>query len=112
MAKRAGGGRPSRMDMRREAEAVEAREAEAEKEKEDEEEETDDAEPEPEAESDADEGDGDEDAKRRGHHREREIADPTNPHADLPTAADGIGVPRRRALRRTRALRAPSDSRR
>ncbi len=66
MAKRAGGGRPSRMDKRREVEAVEAREAEEEKE-EVEEEEAEDAEAEPEAEaevdSDADEGDGDEDAK-------------------------------------------------
>jgi hypothetical protein len=61
MAKRAGGGRPSRMDKRREVEAVEAREADEEKEEKEEEEEADDAEPE--AETEADEGDGDEDAK-------------------------------------------------
>lgn len=62
MAKRAGGGRPSRMDLRRQAEAAEAREEDEEKTGEAvEDEEADDAEAE--AESDADEGDGDEDAK-------------------------------------------------
>ncbi len=57
MAKRAGGGRPSRMDLRREAEAVEARGDEEKVEEAAEEEEPE----EPEAEADADEGD--EDAK-------------------------------------------------
>ncbi len=62
MAKRAGGGRPSRMDLRRQAEAAEAREEDEEKTGEAvEDEEADDAEAE--AESDADEGDGDEEAK-------------------------------------------------
>ncbi|HYH64426.1 MAG TPA: hypothetical protein VD866_06985 [Urbifossiella sp.] len=59
MAKRVGGGRPSRMDKRREHDAVEAQEAE--KEKDEVEDEVEDAEPE--AEADADEGDGDEDGK-------------------------------------------------
>lgn len=54
MAKRAGGGRPSRMDLRRQAEAAEAREDEEETTEEAAEEE--EAE-EPEAEAEADEGD-------------------------------------------------------
>jgi hypothetical protein len=58
MAKRAGGGRPSRMDLRRQAEAAEAKGEEEDKVEEAAEEE----EPE-EPEAEADEGDGDEDAK-------------------------------------------------
>jgi len=57
MAKKVGGGRPSRMDKRRENDAVEA--LEAEKEKDEVEDEVEEAEPE----ADADEGDGDEDGK-------------------------------------------------
>lgn len=60
MAKRAGGGRPSRMDLRRQAEAAEARGDEEEKAEEAAEEE--EAE-EPEAEAEADEGDGDDEGK-------------------------------------------------
>jgi hypothetical protein len=60
MAKRAGGGRPSRMDLRRQAEAAEARGDEEETTGEAAEEE--EAE-EPEAEAEAEEGDGDEEAK-------------------------------------------------
>ncbi len=58
MAKRAGGGRPSRMDLRRQAEAAEAKGGEEEKVEEVAEEEEPE---EPDAEADAD--DGDEDAK-------------------------------------------------
>jgi hypothetical protein len=58
MAKRAGGGRPSRMDLRRQAEAAEAREGDEEKPEEAaEDEEAEDAEEAPEAEAEADEGD-------------------------------------------------------
>lgn len=64
MAKRAGGGRPSRMDLRRQAEAAEARgEEEETTEEAAEEEEPDDAESE--AESDADEGDGEAKPKKK-----------------------------------------------
>jgi hypothetical protein len=58
MAKRAGGGRPSRMDLRRQAEAAEARGEDEEKPEEAVEEEEAD-----EPEADADEGDGEEVAK-------------------------------------------------
>lgn len=70
MAKRAGGGRPSRMDLRRQAEAAEAREDEeetteeaAEDEEADDEEEPADAEAEAEAEADEGDADADEDEK-------------------------------------------------
>ncbi len=67
MAKRAGGGRPSRMDLRRQAEAAEARQDEEETTEEAAEEEPDDAEAEgeAEAESDADEGDGEAKPKKK-----------------------------------------------
>lgn len=64
MAKRAGGGRPSRMDLRRQAEAAEAREDEEETTEEAAEEEEAE-EPEAEAESDADEGDGEAKPKKK-----------------------------------------------
>ncbi|MFO0798847.1 MAG: hypothetical protein U0804_15350 [Gemmataceae bacterium] len=60
MAKRAGGGRPSRMDLRRQAEAAEAQEEE----KEDVEEAAEEEEAEePDAEAEAEEGDGDDEGK-------------------------------------------------